>query len=453
MNKSWRDIWKKLTSGSVNRQIFSAVFTVGLFTGVVKLAAIAKEMIVAWRFGTSEEIDAFLIAFIIPSFAINVIAESLNAALIPTYIRVRDREGTRAAHRLFSSAAVFSILLLIFAALILAATAPIYLQILASGFSPDKLTLTRNLLWSITPVICLSGIRTVWGAILNAGERFAMAAFTPIIIPGVSILLLLGVPQLGVYALTIGLVVGSVLELFLLAWTLNRQHYPLRPKWFGLDANLRQVIDQYIPTAAGALLICSAMPIDQAMAAMLAPGSVAALNYSNRIIVSPISLMTIALGTAVIPYFSKMIAAHDWHGLQKTLSKYIGLIFIFTIPLSAGLIVFAEPIVRLMFERGSFVVSDTIIVADIQKFYALQIPFYLANILVVKSINSLNLNQILFWLSACNLTINVTLNYVLVKLIGIQGIALSTSIVYIFSFSFAFIFVRRKLKQKIIKSI
>jgi len=448
MKKSWSSLWHKLTSGSVNRQIFSAVFTVGLFTGVVKLAAIAKEMIVAWRFGTNEQLDAVLIALIIPSLAINVVAESLNAALIPTYIQVREKEGTRAAHRLFASATVCSTLLLIIATIIIAATAPFYLNFLASGFTPEKQILTRNLLWSVSPIVCLSGIRTIWGAILNAGERFAIAAFTPIIIPGVSIVLLLCIPAWGVFALTVGLVLGALLELVLLALALNKQRIPLRPRWFGFDSNLRQVVGQYIPTAAGALLICSAMPVDQAMAAMLSPGSVAALNYSNRIIVSPISLMTIALGTAVIPYFSKMIASNNWQDLQKTLSKYLGLVFIFTIPLSIGLIIFAEPIVRLMFERGSFVTADTLIVANIQRFYAVQIPFYLANILLVKLINSLNKNHILFWLSACNLALNVALNYFLVKTIGIQGIALSTSLVYIFSFSFAFIFVRHQLNKK-----
>lgn len=453
MKKSWLSFWQKLTSGSVNRQIFSAVFTVGLFTGVVKLAAIAKEMIVAWRFGTNEELDCFLIALIVPSLAINVVAESLNAALIPTYIRVREQEGTKAAYRLFASATLCSMALLLVASLIIAATAPLYFRIIAPGLTPEKLILTQNLLWSTIPIICLSGIRTIWGAILNAGERFAMAAFTPIIIPAISILLLLCLPSWGVFALSAGLVFGALLELVLLASVLIKQNIPLRPRWFGIDFNLRQVIGQYIPTAAGAILICSAMPVDQIMAAMLTPGSVAALNYSNRIIVSPISLMTIALGTAVIPYFSKMIAANNWQGLQKTLGKYLTWIFIFTIPLSISLIIFAEPIVRLMFERGSFINADTIVVANIQKLYALQIPFYLANILLVRLINSLNKNQILFWLSACNLALNVSLNYLLVKVMGIQGIAFSTSLVYVFSFGFAFIFVRRQLNQKNITKI
>ncbi len=448
MNKSWLSYWHKLTQGSINRQIFGAVFIVAIFTTGVKLAAIAKEVIVAWRFGTNERLDAFLIALIVPSFAINVIAESLNAALIPNYIRVRNKEGNQAAHQLFASATFCSIILLILATCIIASTAPLYLRVIASGFSEEQLNLTLKLLWFLAPIIVLSGIKTLWGAVLNAGEKFALVAITPVIIPGISILLLLLFPVWGVFALAIGLVIGTLLELILLGSVLKRQKIPIRPLWFGFDSNLRQVIGQYVPTATGALLICSAMPIDQSMAAMLAPGSVAALNYSNRLIASPISLMTTALGTAVIPYFSKMIATDNWLNLQGTLRKYLALIFAVTIPLSISLIIFSEPIVRLMFERGSFNSYDTHIVATIQNFYALQIPFYIANILIVKLINALNQNQILFWLSASNLTINIVLNYLLVKAIGIQGIALSTSIVYIFSFSFALLFTHKKLLEK-----
>jgi putative peptidoglycan lipid II flippase len=449
MKKIWVNYWHKLTKGSVNRQIFRAIFTVAIFTAGVKLVATAKEIAVAWRFGTNEQLDAFLIALIVPGFAINVIAESLNAALIPTYIRVRDREGIKAAHQLFSSATVFSTLLLIIATCIIAATAPLYLKLIASGFSWEKLHLTRNLLWFITPLVILSGVRTIWGAVLNAGEKFAIAAVTPIAIPGISILLLFLVPSWGVFALAIGLVLGTLVELILLGSALHRQKIPLIPGWFRFDTNLRQVIDQYIPTISGAVLICSAMPIDQSMAAILSPGSVAALNYSNRLIASFISLMTIALGTAVIPYFSKMIAADNWRDLQGTVHKYLGLVFMITIPLSIGLIVFSEPITRLMFERGSFNASDTQTVASIQNFYALQIPFYLGNILMVRIINSLNKNQILFWLSLANLFFNILFNYLFMKIIGIQGIALSTSFVYIFSFSFTLIFTRRIIKEKL----
>ena len=92
-----------LGDGSANRHIFTAMLTVGTVTLVVKTMATLKEMVVAHAFGTSDSLDALLIAYLLPSFGINVIAGSLNAALIPTYIQVRDCEGDEAAQRLLAS--------------------------------------------------------------------------------------------------------------------------------------------------------------------------------------------------------------------------------------------------------------------------------------------------------------------------------------------------------------
>ncbi|MGK7935219.1 MAG: murein biosynthesis integral membrane protein MurJ [Xenococcaceae cyanobacterium] len=448
--RSFFSVWQKLTLTSINRQIFAAVFTVAAFTALVKLTAIGKELLVAWQFGTEDELDAFLIALVIPALVVNVVAGSLNAAFMPTYIRVREQEGLKAAQKLFASTTICSLGLLLLTSLVMVIGAPWYLRAIASGFTPEKLNLTCHLLWSIAPIVLLSGINTIWGAILNAGEKFILVAVAPIMTPVLTISLLLAVPNGNIYTLVGGLVGGTALETVLLGIGLSRQKLCLRPRWYGYNTHLRQVIRQYAPTIAGALLICSAIPVDQSMAAMLSPGSVAALNYSNRLIASPISLIATALGTAIIPYFAKMIAQQDWRRVDATLTRYLQAIFVTTLPLTIIMVFFSEPIVRLLLERGSFTSADTTIVAQIQAFYALQIPFYIANILVVKLINALEKNQILFQVSAWNLAINISLNYLFITWFGIQGIALSTSCVYLFSFIYTFTFVRKQLSKKII---
>jgi putative peptidoglycan lipid II flippase len=441
------DAWKKLTSGSINRKIFGAAVTVALLTAVVKFAAVVKELVVAWRFGTGDAIDAFLIALLVPFFIINVVANSFNAALIPTYIRVQEQEGTTAAQRLFAGTTVWSLGLLGITTILMVITAPLYLPWIALGFSPEKLDLTFHLLCAIAPVVLLSGIVAIWGAVLNAGERFALAALSPIITPAISIVFLLVVKSWGIFALAAGLACGTLLEMVLLGAALKRQGISLRPRWYGFDAHLRQVAGQYAPMIAGAFLICSAGLVDQSMAAMLSPGSVAALNYGNRVIASPISLISTALGTAVIPYFSKMIACQDWIGVRCTLMHYMRLIFIITVPLTGLLLVFSESIVQILFQRGSFTAEDTHLVAQIQSFYALQMPFYIANILVVRLVTSMRQNHILMWVSGFNLLINVILNYLFMQWLGVPGIALSTSCVYLFSFLYVLFYAVKNLKR------
>jgi putative peptidoglycan lipid II flippase len=439
--------WQVLTTGSTNRKIFGAAIMVALVTALVKVATVTKEVIVAWKFGTADALDAFIIAFVVPSFIINVIAGSFNAALIPTYIKVREQEGRNAAQKLFSGATVWSIGLLIIATVLLLIAAPHYLPIIAKGFSREKLDITFKLLYILAPAIILSGVTTLWCAVLNAGERFALTAISPIITPVISILFLLLANDWGVFALATGLVCGVLLEMISVGIGLHLQGISLLPRWYGFDTHLRQVVSQYTPVIAGACLISSAGLVDDSMAAMLLPGSVAALNYGNRITVLPINLAIVALRTVVTPYFSKMIAHEDWVGIHHTLKRYIKLIFIATIPLSILLIIFSEFIVRIFLQRGSFTSHDTYLVAQIQTCYALQIPFYIANILVVILVNSLKFNYILIRVSALNLLINIVFNYLFIQWMGVKGIALSTSCVYMFCFSYLFVFVNKKLSK------
>jgi putative peptidoglycan lipid II flippase len=426
---------------------FRCAVTVGIGTGFVKVASVGKELVVAWKFGTADDLDAFLIALVVPFLITTVIAGSFNAALIPTYIRVREQEGIKAAQKLFSGAIAWSLGLLGITTLLMLATAPLYLPKIAAGFSPEKLDLTYKLLCAIAPIILLTGTITIWGAVLNAGEQFALVAVAPIITPTVTMLFLFGINSWGVFSLASGLVCGQLLEMLVVGIVLRRQGISLLPKWYGFDTHLSEVAGQYAPMIAAAFLMCSTNLVDQSMAAMLPSGSVASLNYGNRIIALPITIANTALSTAVIPYFSKMVAREDWISVRHTLKQYLGLIFAFSIPLTGLIILFSEPIVQILLQRGSFTASDARLVAQIQAGYAFQIPFYIASVLVVRLISAMRYNQILMWGSAGNLIVNIGLNYLFMKWLGVSGIALSTSGVYLFSFLFLFFMATKKLKQ------
>ncbi|MBD2184939.1 murein biosynthesis integral membrane protein MurJ [Planktothrix sp. FACHB-1355] len=431
--------WNKLSSGSTNRKILAATLIVGVGLGFAKLISTFKELVVAWNFGTSDSLDAFLMAFVLPSFITNVVAGSFNAALIPTYIQVREKEGKEAAQKLFSGAIVWSCGLLAITTLIMLASAPFLLPKIASGFHPEKLDLTYKLLWALAPSIIFSGILTVWAAVLNAGERFALAAVAETLTPAMTILFMLLFHSWDVFSLACGLVAGQLLEMIVIGMALHKQQISLIPKWYGFDENLRQVIGQYAPMIAGAFLMSSCSLVDQSMAAMLAPGSVAALLYGKRLVLLPITIASTALSTAVIPYFSKMIAHQDWKSVEHTLGHYLRLIFGVTVPMTVLFIAVSEPLIHLLFQRGSFHASDTSLVSAIQICYALQIPFYIANILVVRLVSAMKMNHLLMQVSALNLVVNIACNYLFMEWMGIKGIALSTSVVYMFCFSFMLI--------------
>jgi putative peptidoglycan lipid II flippase len=294
----------------------------------------------------------------------------------------------------------------------------------------------------------LYGINTIWGTVLNAGERFAIVAISPVITPAVIIFfLLLGGKWCGIMALTLGTACGMAIEVVLLGCVLNRRGMSLLPKWHGMDPHLRQVARQYLPMIFGAFLLSSTWPINQGMAATLGSGSVAALNYGNRLIAFPTVLATTALGTAVIPYFSMMVANRNLDGIRHTLNRYLRLLFATTIPFTIILIMISQPLVRIIFQRGSFSAENTYLVARIQALFALQIPFYIAGVFLARLISSFKANNLLMWGNVISLILNVVLNYLFMQWLGVAGIALSTAIVYFVSFCFLSYMLMGLLKQ------
>jgi putative peptidoglycan lipid II flippase len=320
--------------------------------------------------------------------------------------------------------------------------------LLASGFSPEKSALTLRLLYVVAPIILLGGISNVWGAVLNATERFASVALAPIAAPTLSVLFLLIAQSWGIYALAFGMVCGGALEMILLGLALNRRGFSLRPMWRGKSAHLRQVTNQFMPKMAGAFLRSGSSLADHAMAAMLLAGSVAALNYGYRVIGPLIGVAGTALGTAVTPYFSKLAVDGDWEALSRTFKRCLFFIFFLGRPVAAIIYFFSGAIIQVLFQRGSFAARDTIVVAEIQAFYALQIPFYLANVLATRLISSLLTNYLLMWSAAIYLTTSIILNLLLIKPLGVAGIALSTSCASLVNFIFLSYCLKRLLKER-----
>jgi putative peptidoglycan lipid II flippase len=441
--------WSAWQEQSINRRIFAAMVTVGGFTVLVKLAAVAKDVAIAYQFGTSDELDAFLIAVLLPQFVITLIGGSLNSALIPTYIQIRDEEGPQAAQRLLSSAVVLSIGFLVAVSVILALTASYVLPLLASGFSAEKVALTRSLYYLMLSTLVLSGLATTWGAVLNSENRFALVAAVPVAtslvtIPAVVIM----ATQWGGYALAVGVVGGTLIEACLLGWGLVRSGISIWPRWCGISPAVKQVLGQYAPMVAAAFLMGGTAVVTQSMAARLDAGTVSALAYGSKVTNLFLGIGALAVGTAVLPHFSRMVTLNDWDGLRRTLFFYSRLLLLVTLPLTLVLAYLSEPLIAAFFQRGSFTEADTHVVSLVQVVFLLQIPPYVVGMLFVRVISALKANQLMLWGNIINLSLCVVLSYVLMQGFGVTGLALATSLTYFASCGYLIIASLRLIRQK-----
>ena len=435
------------SESSVRTRITSATVTIASFSVVVKSVALGSTLLIASLFGTGDDIEAYFIAFLIPSFIFHVISGSFSSAMIPTYVQVKEQQGQAHAYALFSRIMFLAVGLLGLVAGISALTFPFVVRFLGAGFTPAKTALTQSMFYLLLPIIAFKGISTIYASVLHSHKRFSLVAFAPVVVPlsNIAVIASWAAPSTRIYAVALGTVIGMLGELLVLGWGLHREGIPVLPRWRHRSAASKQVIAQYFPMLAGAFLMGSTTLVDQSMAAAISSGSVASLNYGGRFVGVILHIAAGGIGAAVLPFFSNLVEGDDWVELRGLLLFYGIRIVLFSSAVSILLISLSGPLIGLALERGMFSGTDTALVGKVQAAYALQIPFYICGILLVRVISAMIANRVLMIASFFNLMVNIVLNYIFMQRWGVVGIALSTSVVYLFSFVFLLVMVWRKL--------
>ncbi len=422
-----------------------SIFSVSGITVLVKALAAVKEIAIAWRYGVSDELDAYLIAFVYVLFMVNIIGNALISSFMPTYIRVRETDGKAAAQALLANVSAWCVISMLMVCLVLTLLSSWVTPLLASGFDARKLSRTFLFAYIMLPIPLLSGMSTLWGAVLNAHNHIKQAAFTPLSVSAASnVLATPGTPSTKAWLPVNITLAGYCVESIMVGRGLARHGLLPLPRVDKLNPQIKAVISQFVPLMIASSMTIGAALIDQAMAAMLAPGSVAALNYGSRPAFLIFSLSA-AVWIVALPKFSNLAAARQTVAMKRLLNHHLLAIMAVGIPLGTLLIVWSTPIVGLLFQRGAFSPADTALVARIQACYALQTPFYIALMVMMRMLSALNRNQILMLSGAISLALNIGFNLIGIHFLGVAGIALSTSGVAMFSFVFLLVVLRRAL--------
>ena len=422
-------IARMFKGASTNRRIFRAAASVTVAGILVKVVATFKEIAVAGAYGRSDAMDAFLAAALIPGLLINLISESMNQALVPTLIRVREREGHERAQELLSSSMLWMCVLLGVATAGMALTARGFFPLIASHFSPGKLDLSVRIFYALLPVVLITGIATNCTAVLNASDRFALPALAVVVNP-VAIILgaLLLSARLGIWAVVCATLAGALVHAAVVAGMMESHGYRFRLRWHGMTEATREVAYQYGPVLLSSLVASGGLLVDQSMAAMLPAGSVSALVYANRFVSVVLTLLAGAVSTAVTPYFSRMIAFEDWAGCRHTLRTWVRLTAWVSAPIAVLLIAGSHLLIRITFQHGAFGPHDTAAVTPVLAMYAIQIPFFVASRVFYRFLVAMRRTDLIFYCGTINLILDIGLNLILMRWFGVAGIALATSL-------------------------
>ena len=437
----------------MNRSILRAATSVGAAGILVKMAAVFKEIAVAGVYGRSDAMDAFLAAALIPALLVNLISESMNQALAPTLIRVREQEGRERAQQLLSSSMLWMCLLLLAASGAMALAAHGFFPLIASHFPAAKMELSIRLFYALLPIVLITGIASNCTAVLNTLDRFALPALAPMAISGSIIFGVLAFGgRLGIWAMVYSTLAGATIHAAIVAWMMNAHGYRFSLRWYGMTEATREVGRQYGPVLLSGVVASGGLLVDQAMAAMLPAGSVSALVYATRFVSVVLTLLAGAVATAVVPYFSRLIAHRDWAGCRHTLRTWAWLTALVSAPVAVLLIAGAHFLVRITLQHGAFGARDTAVVSEVLVMFAIQIPFFVTSRVFYRFLVAMRRTDLILYCGIVNLGLDIVLNLLLMRWFGVAGIALATSLWTVSTFFFLWYWSRRLLAEATLRA-
>jgi len=341
-----------------------------------------RDMAVAAVLGAGPAADAFFVAFKLPNFFRRLFAEGAFAAgFVPIFSGHLARDGREAA-RLFAEQALA---VLLWSLLILTTVAqigmPWLMRVMAPGFAADpaKFDLAVALTRITFPYLLFISLVSLMGGVLNALGRFAAVAATPILL---NLCLLAAVaaaaklvPSAG-HALAWGVAAAGVGQFLWLVWECRRAGMPLRLPLPRLGPGMRELGRRMMPAALGAGVVQVNLLVDNIIASFLRDGSIAFLFYADRLNQLPLGVIGVALGTAILPLLSRQVARGEQQAAEHTQNRALEVGLLLTLPAAAALIVLAEPIIRVLFERGAFDAQSTRATAWALKGFAVGLPAY-----------------------------------------------------------------------------
>jgi putative peptidoglycan lipid II flippase len=351
--------------------LLKAASTVSLLTLGSRVSGLVREQLVAASFGASGFTDAYNVAFRIPNLLRRLFAEGAFAqAFVPLLANSRISEGDAVTHKLVDAVATVLAWTLLATCVIGIAAAPALVWVMASGLQRfDSAVLMTRVMF---PYIGFMSMVALSAGILNTWGRFSIPAATPILL-NVSVVIAArtltptfeahGLP--GVYTLAIGVMLGGVLQAGIQVPALKALGLMphIKVTWRGIvdswhHPGVRRVLKQMSPALLGVSVAQVSLLINTQLASHLATGSVSFLTYADRLMEFPTSLLGVALGVVLIPQLSAARVRGDKEAYSGMIDWGLRLVVLQALPCAIALLVFARPLLAVLYHYGRFTDAD-----------------------------------------------------------------------------------------------
>ncbi|VAW70824.1 Proposed peptidoglycan lipid II flippase MurJ [hydrothermal vent metagenome] len=368
--------------------LFKSTAIVGAMTFLSRILGLARDIIFASFFGASGSTDAFFVAFKIPNFMRRLFAEgAFSQAFVPVFSEYRETRSFNELKDLVNhvSGSLGGFLLL--TSIVGSLAAPLLVYLFAPGFSDstatnaeDRFQLTTDMLSITFPYIFFISLTALAGGILNSYNKFAVPAFTPVLLN----LCLISAALWGkdyfdqpIMALAWGVALAGFIQLlFQLPFLAQLKLLPM-PRFKQAHAGVKKIQKLMLPAIIGSSVAQINLLLDTIIASFLVAGSVSWLYYSDRLVEFPLGVFGIALATVILPNLSRQHANQSSQQFNQTLDWALKLVTLIALPASLGLLILAGPLLAALFGYGEFSLHDTQMSSLSLMAYALGLPAFI----------------------------------------------------------------------------
>ncbi|WP_326838355.1 MULTISPECIES: murein biosynthesis integral membrane protein MurJ [Halomonadaceae] len=407
---------------------------VSVMTMVSRVMGLARDVVIAALFGAGQGADAFFVAFKIPNFMRRLFAEgAFNQAFIPVlseYAAQRSRAEVR--ELLDAVAGSLAVVLLLITALAMFA-APWLVWLFAPGFGrdPAKLALTAEMLRLTFPYLLLISLTAFAGSVLNTWNRFAVPAFTPVLLNlsliGAAVLLtpLMSEPAM---ALAWGVMIAGLAQLAFQVPFLARLGLMPRPWPNFAHAGVKRILVLMAPALFGVSVSQINLLLDTVLASLLAPGSVSWLYYSDRLVELPLGVFGIAVGTVILPALSRRHAEQSGEHFARMLDWAMRAVLLLGVPAALALVILAEPLLISLFHYGAMTERDIAMAAMSLRAYALGLVAFMLIKVLAPGFFARQDTKTPVKVGIIAMVANMILNLILIWPLAHAGLALATAL-------------------------
>ncbi|HEX2070539.1 MAG TPA: murein biosynthesis integral membrane protein MurJ [Thermoleophilaceae bacterium] len=403
-------------------------------TGLSRVLGLAREIVAASLFGVSAAMSAFTIAFQVPNLVRALFADAaLQGAFVPVFTELVEKGRRREAFHVASS--LFFLILLVLGlttALFVLLAEPI-MSLIAPGFDdqPALRDLTVGLAQLMFPIVLLLALSGLIVGMLNSFEHFSVPALAPVawnlvIVAALIVVTPLFEGQDRVYAYAIGVLVGTLVQFLLpIPWLRGRGgHFSFALEW--RNEHVRRVLWLMLPVTLALGMINLSLLINSLFGTLVSDSAPAAIDKAFRIYQLPQGLFSISIATVLFPTLSKLAARGANDELRATMANGVRQICLLLIPSAALMAVLAEPITRLLYQRGEFGPEATELVATALVWWSISLPFQGVSLLFSRTFFGLQQPWATTALAVVNMAVNAAVALALYEPLGIAGIVLGT---------------------------